>query len=61
MVSLSDAGNQLIEEKQQEALNMTVGLLKRLGREDTEDLIRIYQKMLDIAEDYLRNHCKETE
>ena len=61
IVQLSDAGNQLIEEKQREALDMTAGLLTRLGREDTEELIRIYRKMLDIAEDYFKNHCKETE
>ena len=60
MVTLSDAGRQLIEDKQREALDMTAGMLRRLGREDTENLIRIYRKMLDIAEDYLRNHCKET-
>ncbi len=61
MVLLSDPGRKLIEEKQREALNMTAGLLERLGREDTEELIRIYRKMLDIAEDYLRNECEETE
>lgn len=61
IVQLSDAGNQLIEEKQREALDMTAGLLTRLGREDTEELIRIYRKILDIAEDYFKNHCKETE
>ena len=61
IVQLSDAGNQLIEEKQREALDITAGLLTRLGRNDTEELIRIYRKMLDIAEEYLRNNCKETE
>ncbi len=40
---------------------MTAGMLVRLERDDTEELIRIYWKMLDIAEDYLQNHCKETE
>ncbi len=58
---LSDAGKQLIEEKQREALDTTAGLLARLGREDMEELIRLYRKMLDIAEDYLQSHCKERE
>ena len=61
MVSLSESGYQLAEAKEQEALDMTIGLLTRLGKEDTAELIRIYQKMLDIAEDYLKNHCEETE
>ena len=60
MVSLSDTGRQLVREKQLEAVKTTTGLLSRLGREDTENLIRIYQRMLNIAEDYLRNQCKET-
>ena len=60
MVSLSDTGKQLIEEKKQEALELTAKLLTRLGREDTAELIRIYQKMLEITGDYLQNHCKET-
>lgn len=61
MVSLSDSGRGLAEARGQEALNLTVNLLTRLGREDTEALIRIYGKMLGLAEDYLRTHCKETE
>lgn len=61
MVLLTDKGQRLAEEKEGEALRMTVGLLSRLGKEDTEQLIRIYQKMLDLAEDYLQNHCEETE
>lgn len=61
MVSLSESGYQLAEAKEQKALDMTIGLLTRLGKEDTAELIRIYQKMLDIAEDYLKNHCEETE
>ena len=61
MVLLTDSGKQLIEKKEQEALRLTAGLLSRLGRDDTERLICIYQKMLDIAEKYLQEHCKETE
>ena len=61
MVSLSEEGYSLARSKEQEALAMTMGLLARLGKEDTEHLIRIYEKMLDLAEDYLKNHCKETE
>lgn len=59
MVSLSDSGHQLADAKEKEALEMTIGLLTRLGKEDTAALIRIYQKMLNIAEDYMKNHCKE--
>ncbi len=54
-VSLSASGRELVECKGEEAMRMTVGLLTRLGREDTEQLVRIYQKMLDIYENYLRS------
>lgn len=61
MVSLSDEGRRLAESQEKKALDLTRGLLERLGKDDTEQLIRIYQKMLDIAEDYLKNRCEETE
>ena len=62
MVLMTDSGKALIQRKQQEAMNLTVGLLTHLGKEDTGHLIRIYQKMLEIAEDYLKhNPCEETE
>lgn len=60
-VSLSESGQRLVNAKEQEALNITAGLLVRLGKEDTGHLIRIYQKMLDIAEDYCKSQSKETE
>ncbi len=61
MVALTEAGTRLIAEKEREALALTAGLLARLGKEDTGELIRIYRKMMDIAEAYLRDHCGETE
>lgn len=61
MVSLSEEGRRLAEENEQEALSKTMELLVRLGKEDTEHLIRIYRKMLEIAEDCLKNQCREKE
>ena len=61
MVSLSEIGRQVVEAKEREALDLTIGLLTRLGKEDTEHLLRIYQKTLELAEDYLKNHCKESD
>ncbi len=61
MVSLSEIGRQVVEAKEREALDLTIGLLTRLGKEDTEHLLRIYQKTLKLAEDYLKNHCKESD
>ena len=60
-VSLSESGQQAADAKEQEALEMITGMLTRLGKADTENLIRIYRRMLDLAEDYCKNHCKETE
>ncbi len=59
VVSLSESGRHLAEEKRDEAMTMTMELLRRLGREDTEELIRIYGRMLDIADDYMQNKGKE--
>ena len=60
-VSLTDSGRGLAAVKERETLDLTAGLLARLGKEDTEQLIRIYRRSLEIAEDYLRNQCGGTE
>lgn len=61
VISLSESGRCIANEKEKEALDKATVLLSQLGKEDTEHLIRIYQRMLDIAEDCLKNHCGEKE
>ena len=61
MVSLSEAGSRLAREKSMQALSLTTGLLSRLGKEDTDALIRIYRRMLLIAEEYRQSHNEEFE
>ncbi len=58
-VSLSDKGEEMASEKEKEAKNLAMGLLRELGREDTEELLRIYRRILDITDAYLKNLCKE--
>lgn len=60
-VTLSESGYRAAEEKMQETLDLTTGLLHALGREDSEQLIRIYGRMLEIAEQYMQQHCGESE
>ena len=52
-ISLTDTGRSLAEEKIREALRLTAGMLKQLGHEDTEALLRIYRKMTEITDMYL--------
>lgn len=59
LVSLSDSGYHLLEARQNEAVRITSELLARLGQEDTEHLIRIYQKMLNIEDNYIKENCKK--
>ena len=63
-IALSESGRSLAEEKEAEALRLTAGMLQKLGRDDTEALIRIYEKMLALTNDCLTARCtekKETE
>ena len=52
-ISLTDTGRSLAEEKIREALRLTAGMLKQLGHEETEALLRIYRKMTEITDMYL--------
>ena len=53
-VTLSPAGNALIEEKKRETLCATTAFLKALGEEDTREMLRIYRRVLDITEEWMR-------
>ena len=56
VAAISDAGMELINAKKKEVCGMIGGFLMALGREDTLELLRLYKKMLDISDRYMREH-----
>ena len=51
LVTISDAGCVLVEEKQQEVLTATERLLERMGRENTEEFLRLLELFVRTGEE----------
>ena len=51
IVSITDTGRALVKEKQEEVLSQTESMLRMLGREDTEELIRIMHRITEMCGD----------
>ena len=49
MVSISQTGRALVAAKQKEVLSLTGEMLRRLGREDTEELLRLVEKTVAVS------------
>lgn len=63
-VFLSDTGRDLVRAKQQEVITATARLLQRMGREDTEELIRLLEKASALCrememEEQTEHKCKK--
>ncbi len=51
LVSLSDKGRAVIEKHKAEVFGVTALLLSRLGKEDTEQLLRIFKRLVAIGDE----------
>lgn len=49
LVSISDTGRALVAAKQEEALSLTGEMLRRLGQEDTDELLRLVRRIAEIS------------
>ena len=49
VVTISETGRELIRQRRREALESTAALLKALGREDAEDLLRLSRRIAEIG------------
>ena len=59
IVSLSDEGRAVIEKHKAEALDVTALLLSRLGKEDTEQLLRIFKRLVAIGDELCTEKTEE--
>ena len=59
IVSLSDEGRAVIEKHKAEALDVTALLLSRLGKEDTEQLLRIFKRLVAIGDELCAEKTEE--
>jgi DNA-binding MarR family transcriptional regulator len=57
LVCLTDKGKALAEERYQEVLQVTAGMLSLLGKEDAEELVRIMGRMVKILPPPGRDGC----
>lgn len=59
LVSLSDEGRAVIEKHKAEALEVTALLFSRLGKEDTEQLLRIFKRLVVIGDELCAEKWEE--
>jgi DNA-binding MarR family transcriptional regulator len=53
LVSLTSAGKQFVHEKHQAIKDMTENVLRRLGEEDTQELLRLLDRLTGIYQDLM--------
>ena len=54
LVSISEPGRSLVEEKIIQTMRITEELLVQLGEDDTREMIRIYRRLLNLADKYMQ-------